>query len=251
MSDLTVIYYTSNYLEKKNPYFVANTKKQLLKAIGDIPLISVSQEPMDFGKNICLGIIGRSHLNIYRQILEGCKAATTKFVALAEDDILYSPEHFDFRRYIKNPREDTFYYDMCKLSIFTWIRPALFSFRFKREVVNQLIAPRQLLIDALEERFRRVEVLIKKIKIEHPEITDPEQRIIKYWGDLGRYEDILGVTVRKTRQESCTNPSIVFSHEYAFGYEVNQGKKKRLGDLRIHSVPYWGSAEEVLKLFYK
>ena len=45
-NDLTVVYYTSNWLDTNNPYFLENTKKQLLTAIGDLPLISVSQKPM-------------------------------------------------------------------------------------------------------------------------------------------------------------------------------------------------------------
>ena len=73
MKDLTVIYYTSNWLDTHNPYFLENTKKQLLRAIGDLPLISVSQKPIVFGQNICVGETGRSHLNLYRQILEGVK----------------------------------------------------------------------------------------------------------------------------------------------------------------------------------
>ena len=249
-SDATIILYTSNYLDEKNPYFLSNTRKQLIKAAGNIPITVVSQKTVvrydgyegDFN-NVCVGDTGRSHLNIYRQILAGCKSAKTKWVMMAEDDCLYSPEHFDFERYIKNPQDDVFYYDMCKLSIFTWIKPALFSFRFKREVVNQLICNREFLIEALEERFKRVDEL--------KGMGWPEEKIIKYFGDPGRYENLLGVTVRKTRQESCTNPSIVFSHEYAYGYEHNQGKKKRLGDLRIIEVPYWGRAEDVLKLYAK
>jgi hypothetical protein len=249
-SDLTIIYYTSNYLEETNPYFLSNTMKQLGKAASQYPIVIVSQKPVDIEEwkalgfsdvtNVVMGDIGRSHLNIYRQILEGCKAAKTKFVAMAEDDILYSPEHFDFRGYIGDAKEDVFYYDMNKVSLFTWTIP-VFSFRFKREVVNQLICGRQYLIDAMEERFKRVEEL-KALGWE-------EEKIIKYWGDPGRYEDILGVTIRKTRQESCKNPSIVFSHEYAYGYEFNQGKKKRLGDLRIVELYDWGKATDVLKLY--
>lgn len=70
-NNLTVVYYTSNWLDTQNPYFLENTKKQLLTAIGDLPLISVSQKPIAFGTNICVGEIGRSHLNLYRQILAG------------------------------------------------------------------------------------------------------------------------------------------------------------------------------------
>lgn len=257
--DLTVIYYTSNWLERTNPYFLKNTTEQLLKATDGLPIIAVSHTPINFGKNrepailnLCLGHIGRSHLNIYRQILEGCKLAKTKYVAMAEDDILYSWEHFHTAQIDKERRKhgDVLLYDMSKMSIFTWSKPPLFSFRTKRRVVNQLIAPRQMLIDALEERFARLPVLIDEIKRDHPEIEDPVARVIKYWGDPGRYEDILGVTVRPAAEYYCEKPSIVFSHPEAFGY-LNQGKKKKLGDIRIVELADWGRAEDMLKLYYE
>lgn len=245
--NLTVIYYTSNWLDEKNPYFLSNTKKQLLKATDGLPIISVSQKPIDLGQNICLGDIGRSHLNIYKQILIGCRAATTEYVAMAEDDILYSYEHF----HSQLPQGDVFLYDMQKWSLFTWSKPPIFSFRMKRRVVNHLIAPRKMLIDALEERFARVEVLKREIPLKHPEITDPASRIIKYWGDPGRYENLLGVTVRESDEFFSKCPSIVFSHEYAYGYEFNQGKKKRLGDIHALEVPVWGRASDVMKLYHE
>lgn len=232
--DLTVIYYTSNWLEKTNPYFLSNTKKQLLEAIGDLPLVSVSHKPIDFGLNICVGDIGRSHLNIYRQILTGCRAAKTEFVALAEDDILYSYEHF----HSKLPKGNEALYDMNKLSLFTWTKPPVFSFRHNRKVVNQLIMRRQALINALEERFAKF-------------VGVPDDQVpIKHWGDIGRYENYLGVSIVPTDTFMSTCPSIVFTHEHAYGY-LNHGKKKRLGDLRIIEVPYWGRAEDVLRKFYQ
>ncbi len=239
--DLTIIYYTSNHLDSTNPYFLDNTKKQLVKATGDLPIIAVSQKPTTVGDNctnICLGDIGRSHLNIYRQMLVGAKEARTKYIALAEDDILYSYEHF----HTEVPRaDDIFLYDMNKVSLFTWTIP-VFSFRHDRMVVNQLIAPRVLFIQALEERFKRVDELLAEGK--------EEKDIIKYWGDLGRYERLLGVTPRRTDTFMCKSPSIVFSHEDAFGF-LSQGKKKKLGDLRIVELYEWGRAEDIKKLFYK
>lgn len=237
--DLTVIYYTCNYLEKENPVFLANCQHYLLKAIGELPLISVSQKPMDFGKNICVGDIGRSHLNIYRQILAGCKAATTKYVAMAEDDILYSYAHF----HTLVPHRDYFLYDMAKLSLFTWSKPMVFSFRTRRRVINHLIAPRKMLIDALEERFARLEELKKAGK--------SEDQIIHHWGDPGRYENYLGVTVRETQEEYFGIPSIVFTHPKAYGYEFNHGQRKRLGDIQIVEEPHWGRAEKIVQLYHK
>ncbi len=231
-NDLTVVYYTSNWLDTHNPYFLENTKKQLLRAIDDLPLISVSQKPIAFGQNICVGKIGRSHLNLYRQILEGAKAAKTKYVAMAEDDILYSHEHFHYYA----PDNDVFAYNMAKWSLFTWTKPPIFSFRNKRKVVNSLIAKRDMLIDALEERFDKFKGI-------------PDEKVpLYYWGDPGRYEEKLGVSVRETEEFYTTEPNIVFSHPEAFGY-LSRGTRKRLGDIRAIEIPYWGRAEDILKLY--
>lgn len=248
IKDMTIVYYTSNYLDDKNPYFLENTRRQLLKAVTGRPIVIVSQKPTMFGDNstnVCLGDIGRSHFNVYWQILQGCKAAKTKWVALAEDDVLYSPQHFNIQYFVKPEfREGNYFlYDMNKVSIFTWTRPPCFSFRFKRQVVNHLIAKRQMLIDALEERFKRLEELRK--------INFPERRILKYWGDPGRYEGLLRVTIRPTYEYNAWIPGVVFSHSLAYGYEFNQGRKKKLGDLRITELADWGRAEDILKLWKK
>ena len=235
--DLTVIYYTSNELEKNNPYFVSNTKEQLLKATDGLPIVIVSHKLTMFGDNstnIVLGDIGRSHLNLYKQILIGCKAAKTKYVAMAEDDIFYSYQHY----HSELPKSDYLLYDMNKWSVFTWTVPPQYTYR-DRLVVNQLIAPRQYLVDALEERFARVKVLLK---------TRSESDIIRFWGDPGRYEDLLGVTVRKRQHFFCSVPSIVFTHENAFGY-LNHGSAKRLGNPRAYDIPVWGHVSNMIKLY--
>lgn len=242
--DLSIIYYTSNELEKKNPYFVENTKKQLIKAIDDLPLIIVSQQPTLFDDainrfdqhNIVVGDIGRSHLNIYKQMLIGAKAAKTKFVATAEDDIFYSYQHF----HSELPKKRVFLYDMNKWSIFTWIKPAQYTYR-DRMVINQLIVERELLIEALEERFARVTELLK---------TQPLDNIIKYWGDFSRYESLLGVTVRPAKHFFSSVPSLVFTHIDAFGY-LNHGSKKRLGNPRAFDIPVWREAKNIMKLYDK
>ena len=51
-----VVYYTDNKLEESLDVAV---RAQLESACGDIPIISVSQIPMDFGKNMGLHIIHR------------------------------------------------------------------------------------------------------------------------------------------------------------------------------------------------
>ena len=251
--DLTVVYYTSNYLDTENPVFLANTKKQLVKAIGDLPLIVVSFKPVErfegytgsftnlvAGRDFAPVRKGRHHLNIYYQIMVGAKYATTKYVAMAEDDILYSYDHFhspEIDNWSKSGR-NSFLYDMNKVSLFTWTKPPMFSFRSKRRVVNQLISPTILLYEAMSERFLKLdEMLSAGMK---------EERILHYWGDPGRYEHSLGVTFRESEEYYSSSPSIVFTHPKAYGY-LNHGKHKRLGDIRIIELYEWGRAEDILK----
>ena len=122
MNDLTIIYYTAN---QNSDYFMNNTQKYLLEAIGNTPVVCVSFKPTLIGKsctNICIGEQKRSNYMIYKQILLGAKEAKTKYVAMAEDDMLYHPSHFAFR-----PKNDsTFSYNINKWSIFLGL-PPLFS----------------------------------------------------------------------------------------------------------------------------
>ncbi len=104
MKDLTCIYYTSN---RENPDFARRMQRTLwhtLKKRG-IPLISVSQKPMDFGHNICVGDVGISGNNTWRQFQLGVLEAKTRYVCPAEADYLHPIEYFDF----KPPTEDSFY----------------------------------------------------------------------------------------------------------------------------------------------
>jgi hypothetical protein len=92
---ITVVYYTSN---KEDEAFELKIRSKLLKVIGNLPLISVSQKPIDFGCNICIGDIGASDVNVLYQLLRGCEEADTPFIATAEADCLYPPTgYFDFK----------------------------------------------------------------------------------------------------------------------------------------------------------
>ena len=226
MRDLTIIYYTANFIK---PHFFENTKKQLLKAIDGIQIISVSQEPMDLGENICVGDIGRCHVNIYKQALIGAKKATTRYIALAEDDVLYSYDHF----HDKLPNKTKFLYNIHKWSIFTWSDPPVFSFK-NRIVINSLIADREAFIEAIEERLNK--------------FGDNEKVGNFAWGEPGKYEKQLRLKVNETEIFHSEVPNIVFSHPEAVGYG-HLGKKKAKGFPRLKELPYWGKAEDIIKVY--
>ncbi len=94
MTDLTVLYYTSNREDEK---FEKNIRKNILKQKGNLPLISVSQKPIDFGQNICVGEHENCYGNEFRQIQIGLRQVKTKYVISAESDVLYPPEYFQFQ----------------------------------------------------------------------------------------------------------------------------------------------------------
>lgn len=227
--DLTVIYYTACRL---NEPFASNVRRQLLLAIGDLPLISISKKPLDFGNNICDGDTKRSIVAVYQAVLKGAKIAKTKYIALAEDDALYPPDHF----YKHLPPEDTFAYNLTRWNIYTWSRPPFFSIKFRR-TLSSLIAPRKLLIETLEERFAK-----------YPDTTKIP---LKWMGEPGRskYEANLGVTQRLAEDFYTYSPVVVFSHPKSFGYQ-EQGTRKRANAIRALELPYWGTAEKVIKDFY-
>ena len=101
--------------------------------------------------------------------------------------------------------------------------------------MNQLIAPRLLLIEALEERFAKY--------------PDPEKTPVEWFAVPGRREKQLGVTVRRTKCFASPEPNIVFSHQDAFGYGNAAGGKKKMGKPRVTELPFWGRACDIVKIY--
>ena len=222
MSDLTIIYLTFN----EHPEFWTQFHQQkLFDAIGDFPLITVTNKP--------LGLLGKeiiqteySHHNMYLKILEATELAETPYVAIAESDVLYHPEHFKFYR----PPKDAVAYDMSKWNLFTW-EPV---YNMRRRIINStLIAPRWYLIEALRERYRG-------------NILCPPERV----GEVGRHihEKALGITLRNAIEVWCPYPSVIVDHPNGIGYkQAHNPTRKRLGEIQAYDIPYWGKAEELIK----
>lgn len=198
----------------------------LLQAIGRMPLISVTREPLEFGHNVADdGPLSMS--NIYRQLLRAAKLAMTPFIAVAEDDTLYPKEHFAWR-----PPADRVYYDQNRMALFTWGEP-LFHWR-NRKSNSTLIAPRELLVDALEERFAK-----------WPNGT-PEHLT----GEVGRemVERNLGLTHRKAEEVFSSVSTVQINHDFA-SEDRQRRHRKSYGPIRAYEIPRWGRAEHVLRDF--
>lgn len=168
-------------------------RKMLLEAIGDYPLITFSVKPMDLPGLQFRQSEEQSHEKIYRLMLEGAKIATTDYIAMAEDDMFYTKEHFELRP----PDLQTFAYNWNRWSLFTFVAP---MFSFKRRYCNGCsILPRLELIAALEERFAKWPTI--------PHFFN---------GELGyaKVEKNLGVTVRKSVEVYSWTPVCQIHHTY-------------------------------------
>ena len=224
MDDLTIVYYTAN---RAKPALMKAVIDNLRVAAGDSPIVSVSHEPMDLGRNLCVGPRRQHVWNIYSQMLLGARAAKTYYVAAAEDDILYSYEHFN----TYCPMDTPFLYDTNRWLLFTYKEP-MFS-RKDRIITGMLIAERKYLIEALEERLEKY--------------PTPESIDINVFGEIGRNEKELGVTVREVERFRAPAPSIMLNHEDSITY-AHMGKHKASGITPTRWLAPWGSAVGVMGL---
>lgn len=222
--DLTIIFLTASEIKDS---FAKIQRKILLEAAGDYPIISVSRKPLDLGLNI-LDDGERSLSNIYRQLLRAAKIATTDFIAVAEDDTLYHRDHFNFYR----PEMDTFAYNQNRFALFTWGEP-IYSWRDRKSNCS-LIAPRKLLIEALEERFAKWPNGTPK------ELTGEVGR--------GRIERNLGISERKSIEKFGEVSLIQFNHDNA-SEERQINHRKKLGQIKAYDLYHWGHAKDLLKYY--
>jgi hypothetical protein len=212
---LTVIYYTSNR-EKED--FEEKIKDRLFKVIGDLPLISVSQKPINFGKNICVGDVGVSNQNTFRQIQLGAKEAKTPFVVMAEADFLYPRDYFKFV-----PKEEK-----CYRLDNVWIlyRDSNAGFVQKRYSEGASIYPREIIIRHIERRLRGRGVW--NSVLEHGRSVP---RFFYKESDFAFFH--------------LKNPAV--SIKTKEGMHPTTGIIREQNRLGVDTLPYWGSAERVRK----
>lgn len=225
MNDITIIFLTVNRVPLN---WVEYHRGVLLEAIGETPIITVSAIPTPLGKNL-IQTPPWNVSNIYRQMLRAAQEAKTPFVAVAEDDTLYPEEHFKYR-----PSLDSFAYNMSRWGILSWREKPSYFYRH-RESNSALIAPRELLIKCLNERFD------------------------KYPGDIGEYgagevgkervEKNLKLPHYNVVRFHSREPLINFHHIFAIDKLEQRMRKRENKSLIAYDIPKWGRAEDIIKKF--
>jgi hypothetical protein len=217
MFNTTVLYYTANRVPDN---FAANVRKHLLWSSEGRPIISISQRPVDLGMNIHAVGLAPSFYNVYKQILMGAEQAKTKYVACAEDDSLYTPEHFAFE-----PPEDRFYYNRN-----AWrMRPKGYYYR-RNILMSQCIAPTELMVATLRERFARFKE------------TDP---IPGQFGEPGRFEKSMGLPEVGLGMFSTEVATVTIQHRASLS-----GVRQSNDTLR-EEMPFWGSSKKLWEDMYE
>lgn len=223
--DLTILYITASSVPSHWQEFQIHV---LLTASADSPIVSVSRSPLPLGINL-LDTAPRSYWNIYMQMLRAALLATTPFVAMAEDDTLYTYEHFHSFR----PKMNEVAYDRSRWSLFTW--DPIYCLR--QRISNcSLIAPREYLISALEERASRWPL-------------PPPNDLV---GEIGRTESRLSVSPRNMTEFYSRGPIVQLNHPTGTDtgdYGISGGKHmiKKHGQIQATEIPFWGRATDIAK----
>lgn len=214
----TIIYCTSN---RESENFEDKIKASLLKNCGDIPIISVSQKPIDLGKNICVGDdIGVSGFNFFRQVLIGCEAATTPFIVSAEADCLYPPDYFTW----VPPKEDVCYRNS---NLYVMGHHRDYFYHKKEGATHSQIIGREYYIKLLKELFQGAPMWCVEEK------NFPKERHHK--------QDV----VDSVEYYQTENPV----------FQIKTGRSMRhfthSDRTPIYELPYWGSGKEIYNKYLK
>ena len=238
MTDLTVIFYTANRIPVRFQVAVMEELRRSLAFYGRVPIVAVSQGSLASAAAVnatlrpdvlfAVGELPPSSAQVYRNILMGCEAAETPYVACCEDDTLYVPEHFTYR-----PADDTFAYNERRVVLTRELsadgrrREAFYYFRPRTQMAMG-ICRRELMIETLRERFAKYP--------EPPLDTTVAKKA--GWGEPGRYEKNLGLPRRPIERRAWTErPNVTFNHGGLMGR-----RRVNPDDVRYATVEPWGEA---------
>ena len=240
MASLSILYYTANTL---NATFLTQTQVALREAAdrANAEIIAVGRQPMDFGdRNFVFDpTIPICNWAIYRQMFMAAQAARTPWVACAEDDAFYAPEHF-----LECPRDALrFWYDDNRWQLYTWLKEPIFCTKPShhdniRPVAWILNCSRDLLLRNLTDRFRRY-----PDPLEHNTPND-------HWMEPGRPEEaeiMPGWPLAGYGRWRCSRPSVVVLHAESLGQKrLKPGHVRRMQTQRADELYRWGRADALL-----
>jgi len=142
-----IVYYSDGHA----PEHILKAARERLEKIAaerDMPIISVTLKPVDFGANAVLPL-ERGYLTMFKQILLGLKLINADVVFFCEHDVLYHESHFDF-----TPTNGRVYYNENVWKVRADDGHALF---YHTKQTSGLCAYRDVLLEHYTKRVELVE----------------------------------------------------------------------------------------------
>lgn len=218
---VSVIYCSSN---REKPEFEQRIRDNILKYCGDIPIVSVTQKPIDFGTNICVGDnVGVSGFNFFRQSLIACYAAKTPFVLSCEADTVYPPDYFTFIP----PREDICYRNK---NLYVMGQHRTYFYKKEEGATHAQIVGREFYIKTLEKLFEGE----PEWSIEQKNF--PKEKFHKKGEDVFKKQEI--------EFYETENPVVQIKTSQSMRNYTNSDRIPR------YELPFWGSGKDFREKFY-
>ncbi len=140
-----IIFYTHNRIKEPIKSIV---EKQILKA--NLPIVSVSLSPLDFGENFVLHEEA-GYITMIKQIHKALTESTSDYVFFCEHDVLYPICHFDFTP----PKDNIFYYNE---NVLRWDYPNNRLIGYDRLIcLSGLCVNRKFALDNYNARLKKIE----------------------------------------------------------------------------------------------
>ena len=220
MDNLGIIYYTSN---RENSEFERKIQKTLIENSKGIPIVSVSQKPIDLGINICVGDnIGASGFNVFRQVQIACQNINTKFVISAEADCCYPPDYFTFI-----PNKDNICYRNTNLYVMGDHRDYWF---YKKEgAVHAQVVGREFYLDTLERLFKDA----------------PQWSVDEFNFPKERYKQEDVFVEKEFDYYRTENPVFQIKTHRGLRYYTHSDR------IPVYELPFWGSGKKIREYYLK
>lgn len=219
-----IVYYTDNSCDQS---ILRRVQEQLVKCVNGHEIVSVSQKPVDFGKNIVVDY-PRGSISIFKQIHDGLKASTADIVFLVEHDVLYHPSHFN---YIPS-RKDKFYYNQNRYQVDYGTGRALFRLT---KCTSHLVSYREWLLKYIEEVLAIIAE--KGYSRNKMGFAPGTHKFLRGYGIRTWMSEYPNVDIRHNNNWSRTR----WNKEEFHDKNAIQGWKE------VEEIPGWGSAKNIMQ----
>lgn len=231
-----IVFYTDSQL---SPTIARACQQQISQSINGHELISVSLQPLAFGRNLVLEK-EPGYLTLFQQILAGLEASTADIIFLAEHDCFYTPEHFQF-----NPPDPTkIYYNQNVWQVRT---SDGFAVSYEAKRLSQLVAYRDVLIEHYRKRVEKT-----RAKLDEFGDNTEYRRFIRQQGfEVGTHNRNERVDNLQSEYFVSSVPNLDLKHGQnltpaRWSPEQFRDKRNCKGWTESDTIPGWGSARALV-----